>query len=254
MAATLNSSGDANSNPKEDTVEKDDNPNDITFKIVFNKKKLDITWDKTKTISSLKSYIHPLTEVPPAMQKLMFKGLLKDGQTLSEAKITTGTKVMLVGSKLTDVITANTKAESSSTSDADSGSSSKKEPLSKQKPHTKVIEQGVPEDAMPAYKNGKEPLPDIPLFGMLNKNRHKVRLTFKLAEDQLWLGTKERTEKLPMNSIKQIVSEAIEGHEEYHMMALQLGPTEQSRYWIYWVPSQYIDAIKDVVLGTWGQF
>ncbi len=35
-----------------------------------------------------------------------------------------------------------------------------------------------------------------------------------------------------------VVSEAIEGHEEYSMVALQLGPTEASRYWIYWVPNQ----------------
>ena len=28
----------------------------------------------------------------------------------------------------------------------------------------------------------------------------------------------ERTEKVPMNSIKQVVSEAIDGHTEYHMM------------------------------------
>ena len=57
----------------------------------------------------------------------------------------------------------------------------------------------------------------------------KVRLTFKMELDQLWLGTKERTEKLPMNSIKAVVSEAIKGQEEYHIMALQLGPTEASR-------------------------
>jgi len=259
MAAVLNNAGDSSepavkeSKMTTDLGEKkdEDNPNNVTFKIVFNKQKFDVTWDKTKTISSLKSYIHPLTEVPPSMQKLMFKGLLKDAQTLTEAKITSGTKVMLVGSKLTDVISANAKAESSSTATESESGSSKKDHLSKQKPHSKVIEQGIPEDAMPAYKNGKESLPDIPLYGMLNKHRHKVRLTFKLAEDQIWLGTKERTEKLPMNSIKQIVSEPIEGHEQYHMMALQLGPTEQSRYWIYWVPSQYVDAIKDVVLGTW---
>ena len=47
--------------------------------------------------------------------------------------------------------------------------------------------------------------------------------------DQLWLGTKERTEKLPMNSIKAVVSEPIKGQEEYHILALQLGPTEASR-------------------------
>ena len=45
-------------------------------------------------------------------------------------------------------------------------------------------------------------MPSFPLSGMLNKSGGKVRLTFKLELDQLWLGTKERTEKLPLNSIK----------------------------------------------------
>ena len=72
--------------------------------------------------------------------------------------------------------------------------------------------------------------------------------------DQLWLGTKERTEKLPMNSIKAVVSEPIKGQEEYHIMALQLGPTEASRYFIYWVPAQYVDAIKDAILGKFQLF
>jgi hypothetical protein len=100
----------------------------------------------------------------------------------------------------------------------------------------------------------QEGLPPLPLSGMLNKHGGKVRLTFKLESDQLWLSTKERTEKLPMGSIKSIVSESIEGHEEYHILGLQLGPTEASRYWIYWVPAQYVDAIKDAVLGKWQYF
>lgn len=82
---------------------------------------------------------------------------------------------------------------------------------------------------------------------MFNKSGGKVRLTFKLEQDQLWIGTKgemtpgfmyphslqhkhgcynvfafvcssERTEKVPMGSIKNVVSEPIEGHEDYHMM------------------------------------
>ncbi|KAL1444158.1 hypothetical protein MTO96_045656, partial [Rhipicephalus appendiculatus] len=92
-------------------------------------------------------------------------------------------------------------------------------------------------------------LPAAPLSGMLNKSGGKVRLTFKLELDQVWIGTKERTEKINMSSIKQVISEAIEGHEEYHIMALQLGTTEASRYWIYWVPAQYVDAIKETILG-----
>ncbi len=52
------------------------------------------------------------------------------------------------------------------------------------------------------FQNTRESLPSFPLSGMLNKSGGKVRLTFKLELDQLWLGTKERTEKLPLNSIK----------------------------------------------------
>lgn len=68
----------------------------------------------------------------------------------------------------------------------------------------------------------QDPLPSHPLSGMLNKTGGKVRLTFKLELDQLWIGTKDRTEKISMNSIKTIVSEPIEGHEEYHIMVCVL--------------------------------
>jgi hypothetical protein len=79
---------------------------------------------------------------------------------------------------------------------------------------------------------------------MLNKAAGKVRLTFKLEVDQLWIGTKgkyilyhalwqpdvkylnfifileliERTEKVSMGSIKNVLSEPIEGHEDYHVL------------------------------------
>ena len=53
---------------------------------------------------------------------------------------------------------------------------------------------------------------------MVNKHGGKVRLTFKLELDQIWIGTKERTEKVNMNHIRHIVSEAIEGFEQYHVM------------------------------------
>jgi hypothetical protein len=190
--------------------------------------------------------------IPDSMQKLMYKGLLQDSQTLSSSGITKGSKIMLVGSTLNDVLAV------SSVSKQDVAEMEKtttvKEPLCKQKIHRKVLDKGVPEDAMPGIKNLKEGLPPLPLSGMLNKHGGKVRLTFKLESDQLWLSTKERTEKLPMGSIKSIVSESIEGHEEYHILGLQLGPTEASRYWIYWVPAQYVDAIKDAVLGKWQYF
>ncbi|KAJ8953377.1 hypothetical protein NQ318_023494 [Aromia moschata] len=107
---------------------------------------------------------------------------------------------------------------------------STKEPLCKQKIHRKVLDKGLPEDVMPGIKNLKEGLPPVPLSGMLNKHGGKVRLTFKLENDQLWLSTKERTEKLPMGSIKSVISEPIEEHDEYHILQTRLSETTIETY------------------------
>ena len=85
---------------------------------------------------------------------------------------------------------------------------------------------------------------------MIKQDGGNVRLTFKLESDELWIGTKERTHKLPMNSIKSVHSEAIKDHEEYSIVGIQTGPTVKSTIWVYWVPSQYVDAIKDTILGS----
>lgn len=224
----------------------------VDIKVIYNKTKYDVTTTLLTTIAELKKELQGLLGVPEKNQKLMFKGLLRDEQTVGNAGITKGAKLMVVGSKPLDII-AVTSASKQDIQEADKPTSSK-EPLCKQKIHRKILDKGVPDDAMIGIKNNKESLPPVPLSGMLNKHGGKLRLTFKLEQDQLWLGTKERTEKLAMSSIKSIVSEPIEGHEEYHIMGIQLGPTEASRYWIYWVPAQYIDAIKDAILGKWQYF
>ncbi|KAF7266101.1 ubiquitin domain-containing protein UBFD1-like [Rhynchophorus ferrugineus] len=224
----------------------------IEVKVIYNKKKYDVSVTTSSTIPEFKKQLQGLLGVPDSMQKLMFKGLLQDNQTISSSGIVKGSKIMLVGSTLNDVLAV------SSVSKQDVAEMEKattvKEPLCKQKIHRKVLDKGIPEDVMPGIKNLKESLPPVPLSGMLNKHGGKVRLTFKLENDQLWLSTKERTEKLPMGSIKGVVSEPIEGHDEYHIMGLQLGPTEASRYWIYWVPAQYVEAVKDAILGKWQFF
>ncbi|XP_044752515.1 ubiquitin domain-containing protein UBFD1-like [Coccinella septempunctata] len=224
----------------------------IEIKIIFSKKKYDVQISADATVATLKKQLQGLLGVPDSMQKLMFKGLLQDNQTLKSAGVVKGTKIMLVGSTLKDVLAVSSVSKQDVAEAEKAGTT--KEPLCKQKLHKKILDKGLPEDVMPGIKNVKERLPPAPLSGMLNKHGGKVRLTFKLEQDQLWLSTKERTEKLPMSSIKNVISESIEGHEEYHIMGLQLGPTEASRYWIYWVPAQYIDAIKDAVLGKWQYF
>ncbi|XP_068248670.1 ubiquitin domain-containing protein UBFD1-like isoform X2 [Palaemon carinicauda] len=223
----------------------------VSFKLIYSKQKYDIEFPVDNTIKQLKEHLSSIINVLPAMQKVMIKGLAKDEKTLKELGVTPGSKVMVVGSKLDDVVSVNNPKSESTTTEKSSTTTSTKEPLCKQKLHRKILDKGLPEDVMPGIKNSKDVLPSHPLSGMLNKHGGKVRLTFKLELDQVWIGTKERTEKINMNHIRQIVSEAIEGFEQYHIMGFQLGPTEASRYWIYWVPAQYVDAIKDTVLGKW---
>ncbi|KRT80834.1 Ubiquitin [Oryctes borbonicus] len=234
-------------------IQQDEEPSElIDVKVVYNKNKYDVSVATIAKIGDFKKQLQGLLGVPDSMQKLMYKGLLQDSQTIKSSGITKGAKIMLVGSTLNDVLEVSsvTKEEVVELEKA----SNAKEPLCKQKLHKKVLDKGVPEDVMPGIKNSHESLPPFPLSGMVNKHGGKVRLTFKLESDQLWLSTKDRTEKLPMGSIKNIVSEPILEHEEYHIMGLQLGPTEASRYWIYWVPAQFIEAIKNAVLGTWQIF
>lgn len=45
-----------------------------------------------------------ISGVPDSMQKLMYKGLLQDNQTIASSGITKGSKIMLVGSTLNDVL------------------------------------------------------------------------------------------------------------------------------------------------------
>ncbi|XP_049861339.1 ubiquitin domain-containing protein UBFD1-like [Schistocerca gregaria] len=230
----------------------DVNVEKVDFKVIYNKTKYDISFGLDSTVGQLKEHLQDVIGVPQAMQKVMIKGLAKDERTLRELGVVKGAKVMVVGSKLDDVLAVSTPSKQELLEEK--AVSTSKEPFCKQKQHRKVLDKGVPEDAMPGIKNAKDPLPPFPLSGMLNKSGGKVRLTFKMEQDQVWIGTKERTDKIPMTSIKAVVSEPIDGHDEYHIMGIQLGPTEASRYWVYWVPAQYVDAIKDAILGKWQYF
>lgn len=227
----------------------------IEFKVVYNKKTHNVRFPLDETVDHLKEHIESLTNVPVSMQKVMFKGLMKDRETLREQNVMNNSKIMVIGSTFNDVMAINEQGAKVKTDASATSESSSKELLCRQKVHKTVLDKyGKPDDVMPGIKSKREPLPPLPLVGMYNKSGNKVRLTFKLENDQLWIGTKERTEKIALTSIKAVVSEEIEGNEEYHLMALQLGPTELSRYWIYWVPAQYADAIKDAVLGNWQYF
>ncbi|KAL5473155.1 hypothetical protein EMCRGX_G027603 [Ephydatia muelleri] len=242
-----------NADSKEQTEEHHEGGGEtVSFKVVWKKQSYDITFNPDEKASKLKEHLQTLTGIPPAMMKLMYKGLIKDDRTLREQKVVSSCKMIAVGSTIDEVVEVQ-PPNPTELKQLMEESAAPKEALSEQKDHKKLIEKGKPDDILPGFKNRHEPLPPS-LSGMINKYGTKVRLHFKMELEQLWLGTHERTEKIPLGSIHKVVSEPIKGHEEYHLMGVQLGPTEASLYWIYWVPAQYIEAIKEAVFGKWQFF
>ncbi|GLG97243.1 Uncharacterized protein GBIM_04037 [Gryllus bimaculatus] len=132
--------------------------------------KCDIDASK-ETIGELKVHLEDIIGVPHAMQKVMIKGLAKDERTLRDLGVVKGAKVMVVGSKLDDVLAVSTPSKQDFLDEK--ASSTTKEPFCKQKQHKKVIDIGIPEDVMPGIKNAKDSLPPFPLSGMLNKSGGK---------------------------------------------------------------------------------
>merc|ERR1712131_283489 len=67
----------------------------VDLKIIWNKNKYDLKIPLDGTGAKLKERIHSLTGLPPAMQKVMYKGLLPEDKTLREIKVTNGAKIMV---------------------------------------------------------------------------------------------------------------------------------------------------------------
>lgn len=69
------------------------------------------------------------------MQKVMYKGLVPEEKTLREIRVTSGAKIMVVGSTINDVLAVNTPKDA--TQQDAKAEESKKEPLCRQKasPH-----------------------------------------------------------------------------------------------------------------------
>lgn len=79
-------------------------PEQVEFTVVFNKVKHDITFAYDATVLELKAHLERICGVPQSAQKLIIKGMARDEMTLRKAGIVKGGKVMLVGSKMDDIL------------------------------------------------------------------------------------------------------------------------------------------------------
>ncbi|KAI9093122.1 ubiquitin domain-containing protein UBFD1 [Phlyctochytrium arcticum] len=241
------SPGTTGTKRKVDRLESSEGMPTVTFKVVHGKRTYDVTFVTSRCVTDLKQKVEELTGIHANMQKLLFKGILKDDQTLQDANIKDGAKVMLMASKAEDVMKLATAAVTAPLLDAPAARP--RTSLSETTEHKKILDKGKPDDAEAGMRGKRLPLPVGGVRSLMNGWGSKTRLTFKPESDEVWIGTNERTQKVGLGSIRGVTSEAIKGHEEYHILAFQLGPTEKSNYYLYWVPAQYVESIKDAILG-----
>jgi hypothetical protein len=232
-----------------------ESPSTISFKLAFGKQISDLSVPTSTTIGELKEKVQELTSVHPNMQKLLYKGQLNakpDAMTLSEASIINGARIILMAAKMDDILNITTGKPTKETNVP--RVSAPIEQWRDMTEHKKVLEKGKPEisDIEPGLIGQKLTMPSSGWIVAVNKYRSKTRLSFK--GEEMWLATAERTQKVPLHSVRSVSSQAQDDLGEYHIVALQLGPTDASRYFLYWVPCQYVTIIKDLVHGTYNTF
>jgi len=217
----------------------------IHLQVNFKKNNHTIEIGGDNTLGEFRQYIAAETGVAAGLQKLMLKGMLKDdSKTLNQLGIKDGLKIMLIGSTISEVMSASSAPVATNSTQETKTEETTTESLSEQLPHKKMIDKGVPEGAEPGKKGKHESLPSTPLHSIYNNTGQKVRLTFKMWSQELWIQSASSTQKLPFASIRQVATEPIKGHEEYHIVTLFLGSGDKQKYFLYWVPAQYTRAIK----------
>jgi hypothetical protein len=141
------------------------NDNKLTLVLTFNKKEYPITvdCDDKTTIRQLREEVHKQTQVPPSLQKYIFKSttskvantkIKNENELVKNLGLKSGSKAMLIGSTLDQVISV------SAPNMDDSNKKKKEEELkspipqkfSEMKEHQKPIAKGVPEGAEPGDK------------------------------------------------------------------------------------------------------
>ena len=153
----------------------------ITITVTHNKKDHEITVPLTSSIKHFKNQVHRCTNVPPSLQKYILKSTVsnkvpkdastklksREDDTMEQLGLKSGTKALLIGSTIDQVIAVTTPNVMSSTSsssnlrklqntennDNDSDEKQGGIKLSEMKEHAKVVSKGVPTGAEVGDRN-----------------------------------------------------------------------------------------------------
>ena len=106
-ANEADSGGNGESNDGKTATEDENGGEKVEFKVIYNKKKFDVSFPLDKDVAALKQHLQSVIDIPPAMMKIMIKGLAKDDMTLRSLSVSKSSKVMVIGSSLNDVLSVS---------------------------------------------------------------------------------------------------------------------------------------------------
>jgi len=223
----------------------------VTIRVVHGKIKHEVGVSATDTVGDIKTELQRLTNVPAQNQKLMLKKKqLKDDTEVffPNHPLTHKDKLMLIGTPLADLAMAVVVPTNVTAPKMGEEAKPVKENIQELPKHKKIIEKGLPEGAEMGNACSTEPLPEGGLKAIYNNMGTVSRLTFK--EGNMCIATKERTDKVPFVTVGSITSEPVEDRKGYHVMCFNLGKADSnSKLYLYYVPAQYVEAVKANVLG-----
>eukprot|EP00729_Bicosta_minor_P000276 gene276-8504_t len=228
----------------------------VEFRVVFERETHIIEFGLDRTIVELKQHLEKTLNCPAATQKLMYKGPVKDADTLRSKKWKKNCKVLLIGATAAQVIKMTQDESVAKPAGGGAGSGAGTGPeahvnWNDQTMHKKVIEKGKPADVPMGYENGGaiEPLQDgLCIKSVYDGRKNPLRITIKLSEGSIMVSSKVNQQTLGIHDIASVTSQPIRGHMGYHILALKL-QGRKSEMFLYWFPAQYIGAFKNLCAG-----
>lgn len=155
----------------------------LKFTVAYGKEKVDLELPETFTVTELKRVLEEKTRVPQPMQKIFYKGQIKnDLLTLHDLKIRPNSKLMLIGSTAAEI------TQASSTAPVLIEEEKKQEPQEIfTREERKIIEKGLLADSVPI----SSVLTQLPasVSGLYDHSGTPARLTIRNDIEQLWIAT-----------------------------------------------------------------
>ncbi|KAA6373816.1 MAG: hypothetical protein EZS28_030657 [Streblomastix strix] len=122
-------------------------------------------------------------------------------------------------------------------------------PWCQERKHIRIISAGIPSGLVQPVLGQNFMIPaDNQIRNVINSKMKIVRLRFSPYEQCLYINTDSHSFILQYHLIKDIKSEPIEQFNGYHIVCLYHGKFGKEQYFLYFVPCQFVQAIKNAII------